>query len=964
MKKLIRTLLIVTSCLAALSAQESGKISMKANGANPADLRLSELAVSVSVTGNIATTTFDMIFVNNTNRILEGEFEFPLGAGQTVSGYALDINGKLRNGVVVEKEKGREVFDSIVRRKIDPGLVEMTGANNFRTRVYPIPAKGSRRVVISYEQEVSLKNGVRTYVLQPLTNEKLDVFKLDVNVFKQTENWKSPADKAFSVIGFDSWNSGYDAHFEKKDFHFDRAVSISLPDVPNTNSVYTETVGNDTYFYYYTPVSVKPEKKTLPKNITVFYDVSSSAEKRDTERELNLLEKYARDAKALKITAVVFSNEVHAQKTFNVAEFPKLRAFLKEFKFDGGTNLHNLSLVNNSAKVDEIILFSDGISNWKNKEDFEVSSSVPVITVNSSATADHAFLQMIAKKTGGTYADLSSVTDEEALNLLETQSLRLIKLEYDKTRITEVYPAEGALIQDTFSLSGILKKKDGVVIASLGYGNEIKQTIKIEISAVKGIDAENIRRIWAQKKISELSVFYDKNKSEITDLAKRFGIVTKDTSLIVLDSVSDYVRYGITPPDELKDEYARLVRNSTKSGNQNGISDYVYKEFEAFKKWWNTEKGEFKKQKKNRKGQPGPAVMMDAETGAVFYDVADAVAESAVSVERRADVMLNSAASPTSKMSAPQRVSGNPQKAAITLQSWEPDVDYLTVLKRTATKDMYGKYLELKEQYRYSPAFYMDTADYFMSEDLNELAVRILSNLAELELENSDVLRALGNKLTEYGMYDEAVTVFKKLTEIRSEIPQFYRDLAMAYNYAGEKQKAVDTLYHIVTGKWDGRFHGIEQIALNDMNAIIDQNPKMINTRQIDSRLMQNFPVDMRVVLTWNTDDCDIDLWVTDPSGEKCYYSNNLTEQGGKLSRDFTQGYGPEEFCIKEAPEGNYKIEVNYYGTSSQKLLQPVIVQAEVYTDFGKPSQKRQVLTLQLDTVKGSYTVGSIDFSY
>ena len=40
---------------------------------------------------------------------------------------------------------------------------------------------------------------------------------------------------------------------------------------------------------------------------------------------------------------------------------------------------------------------------------------------------------------------------------------------------------------------------------------------------------------------------------------------------------------------------------------------------------------------------------------------------------------------------------------------------YLTVLKRTATKDMYGKYLELKEQYRYSPAFYMDTADYFMS---------------------------------------------------------------------------------------------------------------------------------------------------------------------------------------------------------------------------------------------------------
>ena len=950
-------MLIITTCIAVFAQQ--GKISMKAKDINSSDLRLSELAVNVSVTGNIAITTFDMLFVNKTNRVLEGEFEFPLGKGQTVSSFALDINGKLRNGVVVEKEKGRQVFESIVRRNIDPGLVEMTAANSFKTRVYPIPAKGSRRVVISYEQEVSFKNGKRTYILQPLTNEKLDVFKLDIKVFKQTENWNSSAEKPFSIIDFDGWNSGYDAHFEKKDFTFDRAISVLLPSGTAETPVYTETVGNETYFYYYTPVNVKSVKKTLPKHITVLYDVSSSAEKRDIERELNLLEKYARDAKALKITAVVFSNEIHAEKTFNVAEFPKLRAFLKEFKFDGGTNLHNLSLVNSSAKVDEIILFSDGISNWKNKEDFEVSSSVPVMTVNSAAVADHAFLQMVAQKTGGSYVDLSSVTDEEALNLLETQALRLVKLEYDHSRITEVYPVEGSLVTDIFSLSGILKKKDGVIIASLGYGKEVKQIIKIEISALNGINAENIRRFWAQKKISELSVFYDKNKSEIMDLAKRFGIVTKDTSLIVLDSAADYVRYGITPPEELKDEYAALVRNSPKTMNQNGISDFVYREFEAFKKWWNTDKNEFKKEKKPRKDHPVPAMVNTEQRMMVYEDVLETTAMGA-----DAAMPVQSFSAAKSSDINTKHGSDDSQKSAIKLQAWEPDVDYLAVLKRTAIKDMYGKYLELKEQYCYSPAFYMDTADYFMSENLNEEAVRILSNLAELELENSDVLRALGNKLTEYGMYEEAVGVFKKLTEIRGEIPQFYRDLAVAYNYAGEKQKAVDTLYQIVTRKWDGRFHGIEQIALNDMNAIIDQNPKQINTRQIDSKLMQNFPVDMRVVLTWNTDDCDIDLWVTDPSGEKCYYGNNLTEKGGRLSRDFTQGYGPEEFCVKEAPEGRYKIEVNYYGTSSQKLLQPVIVQAEVYTDFGKPTQKREVLTLQLDTVKGSYTVGSIDFSY
>ena len=94
MKKLICTLLIITTCIAVFAQQ--GKISMKAEGANSSDLRLSELAVNVSVTGNIATTTFDMVFVNKTNRILEGEFEFPLGNGQTVSSFALDINGKMR----------------------------------------------------------------------------------------------------------------------------------------------------------------------------------------------------------------------------------------------------------------------------------------------------------------------------------------------------------------------------------------------------------------------------------------------------------------------------------------------------------------------------------------------------------------------------------------------------------------------------------------------------------------------------------------------------------------------------------------------------------------------------------------------------------------------------------------------------------------------------------------------------
>ena len=278
---------------------------------------------------------------------------------------------------------------------------------------------------------------------------------------------------------------------------------------------------------------------------------------------------------------------------------------------------------------------------------------------------------------------------------------------------------------------------------------------------------------------------------------------------------------------------------------------------------------------------------------------------------------------------------------------------------------MYEKYLELKKSYGASPAFFMEVSDYFVEENLLDDGLRILSNLAEMNLENTDVLRALGNKLVEHGQYAVAIRVFRNLTKLREGIPQFYRDLAMAYEKNGEYQNAVDALWHIASNKWDSRYSEIQQTALNDMNSIIARCAKKSNVRldtsAIDRKLMENFDVDLRVVLTWNTDDCDIDLWVTDPNGEKCFYGHKETAVGGRMSRDFTQGYGPEEFCLKVAPGGKYKIECNYYGSHQQKLLQPVIVQAEVYTNFGRPNQEKQVMTLQLDDVKQTFLIGDVN---
>ena len=71
----------------------------------------------------------------------------------------------------------------------------------------------------------------------------------------------------------------------------------------------------------------------------------------------------------------------------------------------------------------------------------------------------------------------------------------------------------------------------------------------------------------------------------------------------------------------------------------------------------------------------------------------------------------------------------------------------------------------------------------------------------------------------------------------------------------------------------------------------------------------------LQVNLAWDTDNTDIDLHVIEPGGEEIYFGDkrsNIT--GGQLDRDDTDGYGPENIFWENAPDGEYKVFVHYYG--------------------------------------------------
>lgn len=96
-------------------------------------------------------------------------------------------------------------------------------------------------------------------------------------------------------------------------------------------------------------------------------------------------------------------------------------------------------------------------------------------------------------------------------------------------------------------------------------------------------------------------------------------------------------------------------------------------------------------------------------------------------------------------------------------------------------------------------------------------------------------------------------------------------------------------------------------------------------------------PRDIKVVLIWDTQ-TDVDLWVIDPKGEKCYYSHPSTQSGGNLDVDVIDGFGPETFTMAKALPGNYSVQVQYYGSYDKPITR---VNAYVVLYEGKSNEKR-----------------------
>ena len=586
---------------------------------------------------------------------------------------------------------------------------------------------------------------------------------------------------------------------------------------------------------------------------------------------------------------------------------------------------------------------------------------------------------------------------------------------------------------DTLGLDAPQYEREGVIIASRDDAPARAVTVRklaADEKPPEGVELKEgtlLATAWAANRVADLASQAESRKEEFLELGRKYGVASSVTSLIVLESLDQYLTHKIEPPRSMSfhDEWVRRrAAEDDQIAKKEADAEHERDLLRLWKErveWWNNpippkqtpKSGLFDTvaravgMRSARNAAAGERHAMAARRSADVEDGAVAMAVEEEAPAMAAPAVQSAGAARAMAKSAGPRDTGaaGGGGATITIQPWNPDSPYLK--KLAGAKDPYAEYLALRKEHGSAPAFYMDCADWFFKKGGDEdakfknamLGWRILSNMAEFRLEDAAVWRSMGWRLREAGEYHEAVLCFRHALRLRPEEGQSRRDLALVLAERGKNElkalkenpllniskhppheRASKDLAEAMAllkeaafmnfSRRSGRRSNDRQVsivALEELNALIawcdavewpeGQKP---SAPELDSAYRRDLPVKVRIVLSWDADETDIDLHVLEPDGEEAFYGHRRTGSGGFVSEDVTTGYGPEEYLRKEG-KGTFKILTNYFASHQTALTGAATVTATVYTDWATSAEAFRILTLRLDKPKDKLLIGEID---
>jgi Ca-activated chloride channel homolog len=1002
-------------------------------------IRVESLRIDANVTALVAQTRMELEFYNPNARVLEGEFILPLLPNQTVVGYALEVDGKLREGVVVPKEKARVAFESITRRGVDPGLAELTRGNVFRTRIYPIPANGKKRISITIDQNlINSSEGLRYEFPVPI---KTKLARFDVRV---QANQSSGVSNKQLVLS--------DAKIaERSQQHVvpEPLITLTLPKAQILAHALPVDQNNQSITLIPLKAPTFDAALSKAKNAVVYWDASRSGASRDHDKELRFLQAAIAQHAISSIKLVVFRNTLDSVQTFSDAN--SLIKAIRGLSYDGGSAIHSMGF---DQTADLAIIFTDGDSNFDlfkgNRSD--ASRATRTVIAHAAMQINANGLAQLSERLNAGVIPLLSLNSEQQLTALKEARIKATVA--IRSGGCADFPIVRQLQGDDYLLSARCTPNSQFDV----IWSSITATRAQALGMPKAMDvtkaqAAPLARLFGAQRVQYLAQTAPVDEAAIQEVAVEFGVVSEWTSLLVLESIADYIEFEVEPmePDLLaqfksaidRKHDQRQLRTDTHLRN-------VLAQWQEFKTWHSTPRyvytdvvaqmasqlrmqmnGSEKALKQLQTlAQQAQALKqskmhldaLEAQSKQLYLqmlalqtqwlatlpkarreamanqlmqattrDAQNALADGAVAggaADRRSIAqsapMAASAPAPTESTSAafeesaldlakpiakeqdalapdPGPESATATKARIELKGYRSDAPYIREL-RTA-KNAYESFL-IAAKADGSAGFYLDCAEFFFAEKKDpKLALRVLSNIAETQVESVDALRVLGAQLMLWKQQKLALTQFELAKNLRVEEPQGWRDLALALDAAGYHKQAQATLWHVIANPWDERFESIALTALHEFNEIYFGAPanQRVNATEmgIPKAALSPAPVGLRVVMGWNANDVDMDLWVLDPSGEWAFYGQPKTLSGGQMSRDFTAGYGPETFTIAKPIKGRYRVFANYFANHQQKLAVPISVYLSFQTPFNIGKTDTQNVVHRLDTNKQVQEIGS-----
>jgi vault protein inter-alpha-trypsin-like protein/VWA domain-containing protein len=519
-------------------------------------LELRKVDVRVRTLGDVAVTEVEHVFHNpGEGRPREGTFRFPVPDGAMLTGLAMEIDGKLVEGEIVERDRARQIYDEVVDSMQDPALLEWEAGNWFKLRVFPIPAGGDKRVVIRYTAPLSRSGHGFEYAY-------------DLAIANASAGGAAPGAIGELSISVD----GKSVAHETAVTGLEVAVPVAAPPV-----VMRETRKDATYI----AVRIAPDASlfAVPApaaaktglDVAIVFDTSrSSLEGRKLADQLlqtTLAELGPADRFVVLASDVAVTASAGEWQPVTAEAIGKARSFLAAIEPDGASDLGAALTAAAAQHPGEVIYIGDGIPTWGEQKPAALGAladriGAPIHAALIGKGATTSLWADLAGRTGGRASVVRKADGAARFALVAGHAREIPRLIGGRVAITgeaQVFPQQATTLFQGDELVALIKTAPGQLPASLTLtGTAGGKPVHQPVALAAAVDEPGVAQRFGADLIAQLEAG-DADRETIVTASRDYGVLSKYTSLLVLENDEAYQKYNIERKQQLAQAQAPQV---------------------------------------------------------------------------------------------------------------------------------------------------------------------------------------------------------------------------------------------------------------------------------------------------------------------------------------------------------------------------------------------------------------------